>query len=55
MYSNTCARAFSSVAKAFAVDRLDLEAVIPRFHGCIVVAVAFFAHDAISGLFRNKR
>lgn len=32
--------------KAFAVDGFDLEAVVPAFHGGVVVAVAFLTHAA---------
>lgn len=35
-----------TAGKALAMNRLDLEAVIPAFHGGVVVAVALLAHAA---------
>jgi hypothetical protein len=32
--------------KQFAMNRFDLEALVPTFHGRIVVSIAFLAHAA---------
>lgn len=40
--------------KAFTVDGLDLEAVIPALHGGIVVAVALLAHTAHQAVFQQQ-
>ena len=40
--------------KPFAMNRFDFKAVVPAFHGGIVITVAFFAHATNQLVFTEK-